>query len=190
MAPLWSRSIAAVRVRRNRRTGLRFGLEPRLDLGPDGVQVPDEHLTALADVLDDDSSRGLSDAHDERPGSGHAATLGGGAHAILTPGAPGGLTTANGRPIVAAMLTAARGGLIERRGLRARITAALRDGSVVLIAGAGYGKTTALQQALVRRAVAGRGCGAATRAPPAAAPSRNSRATQIGLRRVLGGDLI
>lgn len=46
------------------------------------------------------------------------------------------------------MLTLARGGLIERPGVKARIAAALRDGSVLLIAGAGYGKTTALRQAL------------------------------------------
>ena len=46
------------------------------------------------------------------------------------------------------MLTMARGGLIERRGVTAQIATALRDGSLLLIAGAGYGKTTALRQAL------------------------------------------
>jgi DNA-binding SARP family transcriptional activator/tetratricopeptide (TPR) repeat protein len=48
------------------------------------------------------------------------------------------------------MLTVAMGGLIEREGVTARIIAALDGGSVLVIAGAGYGKTTALRAALAR----------------------------------------
>jgi DNA-binding SARP family transcriptional activator len=48
------------------------------------------------------------------------------------------------------MLTAARGGLIERAGLGATIASALERGSLLVVAGAGYGKTTSLRQALDR----------------------------------------
>jgi DNA-binding SARP family transcriptional activator len=47
------------------------------------------------------------------------------------------------------MLTA-RGGLIERAGVSTRIASALEQGSLLVVAGAGYGKTTALRQALER----------------------------------------
>ena len=46
------------------------------------------------------------------------------------------------------MLLSARGGLIERTDVAASIVAALERGSLQVIAGAGYGKTTALRQAL------------------------------------------
>jgi ATP/maltotriose-dependent transcriptional regulator MalT len=46
------------------------------------------------------------------------------------------------------MLTTAGAGLIERRGVTAQIAAALEHGSLLLVAGAGYGKTTALRQAV------------------------------------------
>src|SRR5256885_13877637 len=48
------------------------------------------------------------------------------------------------------MVTVARGGLIERADVGARIASALEQGSLLLVAGAGYGKTTALRQALER----------------------------------------
>jgi ATP/maltotriose-dependent transcriptional regulator MalT/DNA-binding SARP family transcriptional activator len=59
------------------------------------------------------------------------------------------------------MLSTARGGLIERRDVTRRIVAALDRGGVLAVAGAGYGKTTALQQALgtTRDAVAWIRCG-------------------------------
>src|SRR5436305_10974324 len=52
------------------------------------------------------------------------------------------------------MVTVARGGLIERADVGARIASALEQGSLLVIAGAGYGKTTALRQALDRSRVA------------------------------------
>lgn len=48
------------------------------------------------------------------------------------------------------MLTTAKAGLIERTGVTGLIIGGLEGGSVLLIAGAGYGKTTALRQALDR----------------------------------------
>src|SRR5437764_10279707 len=80
-----------------------------------------------------------------------AATVGRGAHRSLTAvhsstPVDGGALWAYLRP----MLTTARGGLIESAGVVTRIALALEQGSVLLVAGAGYGKTTALRQALER----------------------------------------
>jgi LuxR family maltose regulon positive regulatory protein len=57
----------------------------------------------------------------------------------------------------------ASGGVIERAGLSSRILAALRGGSLLVVADAGFGKTTALRQALAKSEldVAWVGCGAA-----------------------------